>query len=117
MTFALVVALLVAAIAVSGVVLVQAFLAHADHTRILQQRAVTELATEVGGVVTPRMVSERLGITPLAADRLLKGMVDEVHLTFAVDDRAGELRFEFPRLTQDPSTAKLGAYSQVKGRG
>ena len=116
MTFALVVALLVAAIAVSAVVVIQAFLANAEHSRVMQQRAVAELATEVGGVVTPRMVAEHLAITPLEADRLLKGMVDDVHLTYAVDDRAGELRFEFPRLTQDPATAKLGAYSRVRGR-
>ncbi|MCA9549567.1 MAG: hypothetical protein KC933_05995 [Myxococcales bacterium] len=116
MTFALVVALLVAAMAVSAVVLVQAFWAHAENTRLEQQRAVTELATEVGGVVTPRMVAQHLGISPLQADRLLKGMVDEVHLTFSVDDRAGELRFEFPRLTQDPASGNMGAYIRVRGR-
>lgn len=116
MTFALVVALLAAVLAVSVVVLLQAFAANAENTRVLQQREVTQLATEVGGIVTPRQVAARLGVHPAQADRLLRSMVDDVHLTMSVDDFAGELRFEFSRLTLDRDLGSPGAYSRVRAR-
>lgn len=116
MTFAIVVAVLAAALAVSLVILLQAFVANAEHTALMRQREVTELATEVGGIVTPRLVAERLDMSVVEADRLLRSMVDDVHLVMGVDAFAGELRFEFPRLTQDPEYGTPGAYSRVRGR-
>lgn len=116
MTFALVVACLAVVLAVSAVVGVQAFLAVQQNTQQLHQRAVTELATDHRGVVTPSMVAEHLKMSPMDADRLLRGMVDEVHLTMQVDPLTGELRFEFLRLTQDLEFGTPGAYSRVRGK-
>jgi len=113
---ALVVAGLSVVLIVSAIVGVQAMLAVARNTERLNQRAVTQLATDNGGVVSPRFVAERLKMSPMDADRLLRDMVDDVHLTMAVDELSGELRFEFLRLTQDPEFGTPGAYSRVRTR-
>jgi hypothetical protein len=96
--FTLVVAGLVAAILVSVALLIEAFRARAQIRTLEQQRAIAEYAVKTGGVVTPRTIAKALKITPLEADRLLRGMVDDVHLFMEIDVREGELRYVFPRL-------------------
>ena len=117
MTFALVIAVLVVALVVSLIVMVQAYLAHAENTRLQRQREVTEVATEVGGFVDARLVAARLGLDLAEADHLLRSMVDGAHLVMAVDPSTGAMRFEFPRLTRDPELGMPGAYSRVRARG
>jgi hypothetical protein len=105
MTFALLLAGSVAAIAVSLVILVQALLARADERAFARKRAIVDLARTLGGVVTPRAIAAKLGTTPLEADRLLRSMVDDVHLTMEIDDQEGELRFTFTGISgRGPST-------------
>ena len=98
MLFTLVVAGLIAAIAVSIALLFEAFRARAQIRMLEQQRAIAEYAVKTGGVVTPRTIARALSITPLEADRLLRSMVDDVHLFMEIDVREGELRYVFPRL-------------------
>ena len=82
MLFAFVVAVLVAAIAVCAVVMIQALIARSREVDLERKRLVTELARLKGGVVTPLAVAEHLQITALDADRLLRSMVDDIHITF-----------------------------------
>lgn len=109
MAFALVVAALVAAIAVSVVVVIQAAIARVALKDGSQKRRIAELARSAGGIVTPLSVAEALAITPLDADRLLRSMVDDVHLCMDFDVAEGQLRFWFPQLTSDPDKTTLRA--------
>lgn len=106
--FGILVAVLVVAIVVSGVVLVQALAANLSEHERVRMRAIAELAQDRGGRVTPWVVSEHLGITPLEADRLLRAMVDDEHLLMGIDDDEGVLVFEFPKLAsgRGQSTAR-----------
>lgn len=108
MLFGIIVAVLVVAIVVSGLVLVQALSANvAEHER-LRMRAIAELAQSRGGRVTPLLVAEHLDVTPMEADRLLRAMVDDEHLLMGIDDQEGVLVFEFPKLSsgRGQSTAR-----------
>lgn len=98
MLFPLLVAGLVAAIVVCGVVLVQALAANFEDNEALRMQAIADLARDRGGIVTPLVVAEHLGISPMEADRLLRAMVDDKDLIMGIDDQEGVLIFEFPRL-------------------
>jgi hypothetical protein len=112
MKFALLLAGAVAAIAVSLVILAQALLARFEERAYARKRAIVDLARTSGGVVTPRAIAAKLGTTPLEADRLLRSMVDDVHLTMAIDEQEGELRFTFIGITgRDPTKPPTRAHS------
>src|SRR5262249_23027258 len=100
--FALVVAALVAALSGSIVLLAQGLLARKAIKDDARRRQATEFARKTGGVVTPLSVAKELNLSPLDADRLLRSMVDDVHLTMDIDVHQGELRFWFTQLVADP---------------
>lgn len=88
----------IAGIIISALIMIQAMLARADEQAYARKRKIVDLARSRGGVVTPRAIAAELGITPLEADRLLRSMLDDVHLTMQIDDQEGELRFTFTGL-------------------
>jgi len=91
---ALLVATLVSLLTAAVVLVGQASVARAKERELARQRAVAEIARRNGGVTTFG-VAEAMGISVLEADRLLRGMVDDVHFTMGVDDERGVLRFWF----------------------
>jgi hypothetical protein len=116
--FALVVAALIAALSGSLVLLVQGLLARRALKDDARRRQVTEFARKTGGVVTPLSVAKELNLSPLDADRLLRSMVDDVHLTMDIDLHQGELRFWFTQLVADPEkeAARSRRRQSRKGR-
>jgi hypothetical protein len=100
--FALVVAALIAALSGSLVLLIQGLLARRELKDVQKRRQVAEFARKTGGVVTPLSVAKELNLTPLEADRLLRSMVDDVHLSMDIDVHQGELRFWFTQLVAHP---------------
>lgn len=104
MLFALIVASLVAAIAVSIAYFLQGYVLKQRQEEVALQRRILELARRSGGVVTPQGVAEELGLVPLDADRLLRGMVDDVHFTMELDVQAAELRFSIIEASAPPKT-------------
>lgn len=113
MKFALLLAAAVAAIAVSLVILVQALLARIEEKAYERKVKIVDIARALGGVVTPRAIAEKLGTSPLEADRLLRSMVDDVHLTMAIDEKEGELRYTFVGITgrREPTIPPTRAHS------
>jgi hypothetical protein len=67
-------------------------------------------------VVTPLSIAKELNLTPLDADRLLRGMVDDVHLSMEIDVHQGELRFLFTQLVADPDK-EIGRKKRSRSRG
>ncbi len=98
MLFPLLLAGTIAGILISIVIMIQAMLARAEERAYARKRRIVDLARERGGVVTPLLISRELSITALEADRLLRSMLDDVHLTMQIDDKEGELRFTFTGL-------------------
>jgi hypothetical protein len=114
--FAIVVAALIAAIAGCGVVIVQSLIQRAVLKESMRMRQVTELARRAGGIVTPLGVAQELSITPLDADRLLRSMVDDEHLSMDIDVDKGELRFWFTHLATEPDKDDARAKRRSSGR-
>lgn len=115
MAFAVILAALTAALAGTGVFLVQSLMAHRRRVEAVRQHAITELAQQRGGTLTPRIVAEHLQISVFEADRTLRSMVDDQFMRMAIDDHAAELVFWFTKLTAAPNLVEsTSEYSRVR---
>ena len=94
MLAALLVATLCSLVTACGVLMVQGLAGVRRDRRVGEQRKLASLARK-HGPLTPITAATHLGVTILAAERLLRGMVDDVYFTMVVDDEQGVLRYGF----------------------
>jgi hypothetical protein len=110
-----VIALATALLAASLVMLVQGLTARRAAEAARFAAAVRALAVQAGGVVTPMELARALGITAREADRILRGLVDDVTFTMGIDERQGVLQYWYPELLKQASVEETGTYSWARG--
>jgi predicted HTH transcriptional regulator len=89
---ALLVATLSSLMTASLVMIGQGLVARAQTRRTSREREIIRLMHELGAVAAGQ-VAERLDVDNTAAERLLRGLVDDRRFTMGPDDEAGVMRY------------------------